>query len=158
MKRVSSINSLDWNPCGPQMQYSDELNPAYPFLTPSTCGHCHSWEDFGPHQERSRKSQSSADDCPGWSEMNGFDFLTFQILSSGDFQWVSFPLTSLCPAGWQTPVSGLCGHDGRDTELPLQTEADSALLRNFPPQCAEVYGWFLLFCFTHFTFYPHPFP
>lgn len=50
------------------------------------------------------------------------------------------PLTSLCPTGRQTPVSGLCGHDGRDLGLPLQTEADSALLRYVPPECAKVYG------------------
>lgn len=37
----------------------------YIFIFYSTCGYCHSWEDFGPHQKRSCKSQSSTDDCPG---------------------------------------------------------------------------------------------
>ena len=40
------------------------------YLFYSTCGHCYSWEDFGPDQERSGQSQSSAHGRSGWSELN----------------------------------------------------------------------------------------
>lgn len=50
---------------------------------------------------------------------------------------------SLYSTGRQTPVSGLCGHDGGDTRLHAQTEADSALFCHLPSECAEVYGTFV---------------
>lgn len=49
-------------------------------------------------------------------------------------------LFSLCSAGGQAPVSGLCGYDGRDTGFPGQTEADPALFCHLPAERAEVYG------------------
>lgn len=121
------------------------------YLFYSTCGHCYSWEDFGPHQERSGQSQSSAHGRSGWSELN---CLFIVLLLFSIYQWLygafcTDRLISTCPSpspmllcstGWQTPVSGLCVHDGGDAGLPGQTEADPALLCYLSSQRAEVYG------------------
>lgn len=57
------IKSLKWSSCALQIDF--KFNTSHPSSIFSTRDHCHSWEDLGPHQKRSCKSQSSADDCPG---------------------------------------------------------------------------------------------